>query len=93
MSGIYHIPIAGVMGNGRGVHAKCDIQEKLRSGAFGSVEEVIHRALIALPTPERGSSPPNQPRKNLAGFLLESPFAGADLDLERRKQYVRRLEL
>jgi Arc/MetJ-type ribon-helix-helix transcriptional regulator len=27
------------------------IQEKLRTGAFRSAEEVIHRALVSLPTP------------------------------------------
>ncbi len=69
------------------------VEEKLRSGAFGSVEELIHRALVALPTPKPESSRAKQPRKNLADFLMESPFAGADLDLERRKQYVRPLEL
>ncbi len=30
------------------------IEEKLRSGAFRSVEEVIYRALVSLPTPELG---------------------------------------
>ena len=68
------------------------IHEKLRSGAFRSVEELIHRALVSLPTPET-SPQPRPPRKNLADFLLESPFAGAELDLERRKQYVRPTEL
>jgi len=34
-----------------------------------------------------------QPRKNLAQFLKESPFAGAELNLERRKEYVRPPEL
>jgi len=66
------------------------IQERLRTGAFQSVEEVIHRALVSLPVPE---APPKEPRKNLADFLMESPFAGAELDLERRKQYVRPIEL
>ena len=68
------------------------IEEKLRSGAFRTVEEVIHRALVSLPTPETAPQP-RPPRKNLADFLLESPFAGAELDLERRKQYVRPTEL
>ena len=69
------------------------IEEKLRSGGFGSVEEVIHRALVSLPTPEPAASQPKQPPKNLADFLLDSPFAGAELDLERRRQYVRPIEL
>ena len=33
------------------------------------------------------------PRKNLAQFLMESPFAGAELDLERRRDYARPPEL
>jgi hypothetical protein len=33
------------------------------------------------------------PRKNLAQLLAESPFAGANLDLERRKEYPRAVEL
>lgn len=33
------------------------------------------------------------PRTNLAQLLMESPFAGADLDLKRRKEYTRPVEL
>ena len=33
------------------------------------------------------------PRKNLAQLLMESPFAGTELDLERRKDYTRPTEL
>jgi hypothetical protein len=32
-------------------------------------------------------------RKNLAQFLLESPFAGSDLNLERQQDYGRPVEL
>ncbi len=68
------------------------IQEKLRSGAFQSIEEVIHRALVSLPTQE--TSPEQRaPRKNLADFLLESPFAGSELQIERQKDYPRPLDL
>jgi len=66
------------------------IAEKLRSGAFPSVEELIHRALVSLPTPELA---PSLPRKNLAAFLMESPFAGAELDLDRKKQFMRPVDL
>ena len=69
------------------------IEEKLRSGAFHSVEEVIHCALVSLPTPETASPQSRPRRKNLADFLMESPFAGAELDLERRKQYARPMDL
>ena len=63
------------------------IAEILQSGAFASVEDVIHRALISLPSRELSSVP----QKNLAEFLMDSPFAGAGLDLERRRQYMRPL--
>jgi hypothetical protein len=33
------------------------------------------------------------PGKNLAQLLMASPFAGAELDLERRKDYARPIEL
>jgi hypothetical protein len=69
------------------------IQEKLRSGAFASIEELIHCALMSLSTPDPTPPQPKPPRRNLAEFLMESPFAGAELDLERRKQYVRAIEL
>ena len=32
-------------------------------------------------------------KKSLAQFLMESPLAGANLDLERRKEYPRPVEL
>jgi hypothetical protein len=32
-------------------------------------------------------------RKNLAQFLMESPLAGAELNLERQKDYGRPIEL
>ena len=40
---------------------------------------------------EQRTHGPAAPRKNLARFLMESPFAGAELDLERRKDYAPRL--
>lgn len=75
------------------------VQEKLRSGAFRSVHELIHRALVCLPAVESSVAaasplpPPRPPGQNLSDFLKNSPFAGAELDLERRKQYVRPVEL
>jgi Arc/MetJ-type ribon-helix-helix transcriptional regulator len=58
------------------------IQEKLRSGVFSSVEEVIHQALVSLATPE--PVPERQPqRKNLVELFAESPLKGLDLNLER----------
>lgn len=37
--------------------------------------------------------PKAAPQKNLAQLLTESPLAGANLDLERRKEYARAVEL
>jgi Arc/MetJ-type ribon-helix-helix transcriptional regulator len=68
------------------------IQEKLRTGAFLSAEEVIHRALVSLPTPE--ASPQSTPsRRSLVDVLSEPPFAGSELNLERTKDYPRPLDL
>ena len=66
------------------------IQERLRTGAFQSAEEVIHRALVLLPPPE---TPSKRPRKNLADVLSAAPFAGSELNLERQKDYPRPLDL
>jgi hypothetical protein len=68
------------------------IQEKLRTGAFHSAEEVIHRALVSLPTPE-ASPQPTRPRRSLVDVLSEPPFAGSELHLERIKDYPRPLDL
>jgi hypothetical protein len=40
------------------------------------------------PEQERGDQAAT-PRKNLAQFLMESPLAGAELNLERQKDYER----
>jgi Arc/MetJ-type ribon-helix-helix transcriptional regulator len=68
------------------------IQERLRSGVFHSVAEVIHHALVSSPVPET-SSVPRKPRKNLADVLSEPPFAGSELKLERIRDYPRPLDL
>jgi len=67
------------------------VQERLRSGAFHSVAEVIHHALVSSPIPE--GSAPKKPRKNLADVLSEPPFAGSELKLERIRDYPRPLDL
>ncbi len=67
------------------------VREKILSGHFHDMDELLSKALDALEK-EHPANPP-QPRKNLADFLLESPFAGAGLDLERRKQYMRPVDL
>ena len=68
------------------------VHEMLRTGAFSSVEEVIHRALVSLPTPET-SPQPARPLRKLADVLSEPPFAGSELNLERIRDYPRSLDL
>ena len=79
------------------------IQERLRSGAFHSVAEVIHHALVSSSVPEAsgtkiGASIPEslastKPRKNLVDVLSQFPFAGSELKLERIRDYPRPLDL
>jgi len=66
------------------------IQERLRTGAFHSVAEVIHHALVSSPLPESSAK---KPRKNLADVLSEPPFAGSELQLERIRDYPKPLDL
>jgi hypothetical protein len=68
------------------------VHEMLRTGAFSSVEEVIHRALVSLPTPET-SPQPARPLRKLVDVLSEPPFAGSELNLERIRDYPRSLDL
>jgi Arc/MetJ-type ribon-helix-helix transcriptional regulator len=67
------------------------IQERLRTGAFHSVAEVIHHALVSSPIPETATA--RKPRKSLVDVLSQSPFAGSELDLERIRDYPRPLDL
>ncbi|HXA07673.1 MAG TPA: hypothetical protein VNY30_22660 [Bryobacteraceae bacterium] len=68
------------------------IQAEIKSGHFRSPDEVLDHALAALQEKERKSKAPT-PRKNLAQFLMESPLAGAELNLERQKDCARPIEL
>jgi hypothetical protein len=47
------------------------ISERLKTGDFHHVDELLRKALEALP-----HNSPEKPRPNLAAFLLKSPFAG-----------------
>jgi Arc/MetJ-type ribon-helix-helix transcriptional regulator len=68
------------------------IQAEIASGHFRNPEEVLDYALAALR--EKGQErQPHNPRKSLAQFLMESPLAGAELDLERQKDYGRPVDL
>jgi hypothetical protein len=54
---------------------------------------LLTEALQALREKHAHSTATPRPRKNLAQFLLESPFAGSDLDLERQQDYGRPVNL
>ena len=65
------------------------IQEEIQSGDFRSPDEVLDHALAALR--EKGRKPKaTATRKNLAQFLMESPLAGAELNLERQPTEISR---
>lgn len=62
------------------------IRERLKSGAFQNVEDVIRQALRCPPAAELpGAVPSRRPagRKSLAQLFAESPFKGLDIDFER----------
>ena len=68
------------------------IQAEIASGHFRSPDEVLDHALAALQETEQKRKAA-APGKNLAQFLVESPLAGAELNLERQKDYGRAIEL
>jgi Arc/MetJ-type ribon-helix-helix transcriptional regulator len=69
------------------------MQEEILSGHFQSMDELLTEALQALREKNAPPPPASRVRKNLAQFLLESPFAGSDLNLERQQDYGRPIEL
>jgi putative addiction module CopG family antidote len=68
------------------------IQAEVASGRFRSPDEVLDRALAALQEKEHRREA-TAPRKNLAQFLIESPLAGAELNLERQEDYGHPIDL
>ena len=68
------------------------IQAELDSGHFRSPDEVLDHALAALREKEHKRRTAT-PRRNLAQFLMESPLAGAELNLERQRDYGRPIDL
>jgi Arc/MetJ-type ribon-helix-helix transcriptional regulator len=69
------------------------IQEEILSGNFQNVDDLLGEALQALREKNAPSAPASRVRKNFAQFLLESPFAGSDLNLERQRDYGRSIDL
>ncbi len=72
------------------------IAERLQSGTFENVEDVLLQALKSSPpqdqaAPSKRQRPPG--RKSLAQLFAESPFKGLDLDFERDQDFGRDVEL
>jgi len=65
------------------------IQQRMASGAFQDVEEVLLHALKSAPFPTHGK----QPKKNFAQFLMDSPLPGSGLELQRIRDYPLPIEL
>lgn len=63
------------------------IQQRMDTGAFSDVEDVLLQALKA-------SAPrlKAKPKQNFAEFLMASPLRGSGLILERTKDYPRPVE-
>jgi Arc/MetJ-type ribon-helix-helix transcriptional regulator len=70
------------------------VQEEILSGQFKCMDDLLAEAIQALREKNAPSAAaPSPTRKNLAQFLMESPFAGSDLDLERQQDYGRPVDL
>jgi hypothetical protein len=73
------------------------VREELGSGHVQSVDELIVHGVQALRQKSKlaqaATVPPRKPRKNLADFLSESPFAGSEIDLDRQQDYGRPVDL
>jgi Arc/MetJ-type ribon-helix-helix transcriptional regulator len=73
------------------------VQEEIQRGHFHSVDELIVQGVTAWREKHQAASPlpiqARKRRKNLADFLLESPFAGSELIIERQKDYPRPVDL
>jgi Arc/MetJ-type ribon-helix-helix transcriptional regulator len=68
------------------------IRAEIDSGHFRNPADVLDHALEALQKNTRKGRA-RAPEKNLAQFLMESPLAGAELNLERQKDYGRPVDL
>lgn len=80
------------------LNLKSDVEKGLQARAHargvsldGYLQELVAREAGL---PAAAEPPPTQKRfDNLSDLLLNSPFAGADLDLERSKDYPRPVDL
>jgi Arc/MetJ-type ribon-helix-helix transcriptional regulator len=70
------------------------IRERMKSGEFQNVEDVLMEALKSL-QPAHAPNKRRRPegRKSLAQLFAESPFKGLNIDFERDPDYGRDVEL
>jgi hypothetical protein len=68
------------------------INAEIESGRFRSAEQGLDCALVALQEKEH-SIGVSAPQMNLAQFLMESPFAGAELNLARQDDFGHAIDL
>jgi len=64
---------------------------QLQSRHFHDVDELIEKALDALD--EKSPAPPVSPHGSLHEFFMNSPLRGANLDLERVRDFPRAFDL
>ena len=69
------------------------IRERMESGGFQDVEDVLMQALKSSATREQPTATPRTPKKSFGQFLLESPLRDSGLRLERQKDYPRPIDL
>ena len=67
------------------------VYAQLQSRHFHNVDELIEKALDALD--EKSSTSPAPPHGSLHDFFMNSPLRGANLDLERVRDYPRGFDL
>lgn len=66
------------------------IRQRMQSGTFEDVEDVLIEALNSTTAPP---VLPLKPRGNLVDILSEPPFGGSNLVIERQKDYPRPVDL
>ena len=66
------------------------IQHYLQSGQFHDIDELLTKALDALPEPE---APVTAPHQTLHELCMNSPLRGANLNLERMEDDPRPVDI
>ena len=69
------------------------VQEEIRRGHFRSVDEIIVQGVTARREKQPVDPTEAKPRKHLYDLLTQPPFAGSQLEIERQKDYPRKIDL